>query len=242
MAGVRIHIVSAGGVPHTGDYSPDSVKIVGLHPTRSYDIDSGSFNQSEEKTLSMAASLSGSVHGVGVAAYGGDANAQANQERESYLSRISKEASFANAAQHTYGFDFYPSNVTVTRRNPIDAFFSGKAFRAEGCLEPGAHDCAFLALVPRNLRSFTCTITYVTGAVVGTEEDLFPSRGRHGFYLNKSGIPVALSDPSEVPDPRECEEFTVTLPPYDTLESFASTVGAAPVVLLSSTTQPTTRP
>jgi hypothetical protein len=234
MTGVRIHIDSD---PTSSD--PDPIKIIALHPSKSYDLDSGSFDQSEQTALSIAAAGSGKAGPATVQGSVGFGGAEADEERLNYLSRVSKEGSYADAATHTYGFDFYPSNVVVRRRNPIEAFFTGRPFKAEGYLEPGAHDCAFLAVFPPDLRSFKCWVTYFTCAMPGDEDYFYLPR--KCYYLSaQSGTPCEIGEAATIKPP-DCPEFVVTLPKWNSLEALAATVGAAPVLVIP-TTQPTTAP
>ena len=124
--GFRVKIVEAQGASRS--YTPDDVKVIRLHPTRSYDVDQTTFGESTRRAFGLAAAGSGSASGLGAA---GNANAQGNEEEsecQKFLSRITKVASFADAADHSFGFNFYPSNLQVERRSiPLSLLLTGKA-------------------------------------------------------------------------------------------------------------------
>jgi hypothetical protein len=204
--GLRIKITAATGQPDGPKYVPDDVKVIRLHPTHTYDVDQVTFGQGAQQVFGLAAQGSASVPKVGAAASAQVTGAEEEEERERYLSRIDKTASFADAGDHSFGFNFYPSNVRVDRSYiPFGLLLTGQAttYAAHGYLESGGRDCAAILIVPRDLRSFTCRVRSVWGDIYGGAE--------HGET-----------------DPNTGRDFLVTLPPWDPLELAAATLGAGP--------------
>lgn len=210
--GVRIKITGASG--ESRSYAAADVKVIRLHPTHTYDVDQVTSGESAQRAFALAGSARGSMPGVGV---GVDTNAQGaeeEQERRKFLTRITKVASFADAGEHAFGFNFYPSNVEVRKRYiPLGFLITGQAttYDTKAYLEGGARDCAAILVVPRDMTSFTCKVRSVWGQIDGGAE-----RGET--------------------DPNAGKDFVVTLPKWTALELAAATIGAGP------TTRPTTRP
>jgi len=197
------------------------VKVIRLHPTRTYDIDQVTFGESTRRAFGLAASASGSAKGLGAS---GNADIQGNEEesaRQKFLSRITKVASFADAADHSFGFNFYPSNLQVEETNiPFGALLLGKAtsYKVTGYLEAGARDCAAFIVLPRDLKSFTCEASGVWGDINEGTENVSEAAGKG-------------------------HQFTVTLPEWDPLELVAATLGAGPTTRAAvATTRPAAAP
>lgn len=212
--GIRIKIIAA----EPGKYTPSDVKVIRLHPTHTYDVDQVTFGQSVQRAFALAGqgSLSAPLFGIG-----GNAQVQGaeqEEERQKYLSRISKTESFADAGDNMFGFNFYPSNVRVDRAYvPFGLLLTGQptTYTTHGYLEGGGRDCAAILVVPRDLHSFTCKVRTVWGSIDnGNEQGQADS--------NAGG------------------KFVVTLPPWDELEFVAATIGAGPTTRAAS--RPTTGP
>jgi hypothetical protein len=204
--GLRVKITAATGQSKGRKYGPDDVKVIRLHPTHTYDVDQVTFGQGTQRAFGVAAQGSASVPKVGAAASAQTTGAEEEEERERYLSRIDKTASFADAGDHSFGFNFYPSNVRVDRVYiPFGLLLTGQAttYAAHGYLESGGRDCAAFLIVPRDLQSFTCRVRSVWGNIYSGAEN--------GETEADAG-----------------RDFVVTLPPWDPLELVAATLGAGP--------------
>lgn len=223
--GLRIKITEATGQPNGPNYKPDDVKVIRLHPTHTYDIDQIAFGQGAQRAYGLSAQGTASVGQVGAAGSAKSAGVEDEEERERYLSRIDKTSSFADAGDHSFGFNFYPSNVRVDRTYiPFGLLMTGQAntYDAHGYLESGGRDCAAILVVPRGLRSFTCRVRSVWGDIYSGAE--------HGETGTNAG-----------------RDFVVTLPPWDPIELAAATLGAGPTTRTAishdvSTGKATSRP
>jgi hypothetical protein len=225
MTGVRIQIT--GGALRGGKTDPayaDAVKVIRVHPTRFYDVDTVDFGESTRQELALSGAFNGVLPQAGTnidAKIQNDKLLESDQRRK-FLSRINKVGSFSDAATHTIGFNFYPNNVVV-EATPLFSrimgflFFTPRDYETRSYLEGGARDCAALVVVPRNLASFTCRVGHVSGNING----------------------------GKITDTQwEGGAFTVTLPPWDNIELLSATLGAAPTPrpARAATTQPTSRP
>jgi hypothetical protein len=223
--GTRIKITSAGPNEH---YRAADVKVIRLHPTHTYDVDQVTFGQSAQRSFALAGQGTASVPTLGIGVSAQAQGAEEEQERQKYLSRISKTASFADAGENMFGFNFYPSNVRVDRTYiPFGLLFTGQAttYATHGYLESGGRDCAAILVVPRGLKSFTCKVRSVWGKI-------------------DDGIERGETDGNAG------REFVVTLPDWNGLELAAATIGAGPTTHAAShrgmpsgpTSVPTTQP
>jgi hypothetical protein len=220
MVGVRLHVIEG-----------NDVRVIRLHPTRNYDVDNGSFSEAELTSAALTASASGNVAGkVNIGGSGSSAASEEDQVRQRYISHIGKIASFADAGNQTFGFNFYPSNIQVERIPWYLAWIEGKTYEAHGYLEGGAHDCAAIVVVPRTLTQFTCRISYVTAPTAG-------GGSAQRFYLDKEGIVHSMAGTlPPTASNADVEQIVVKLPPWNPVELLAATAGAAPVEIAS--TQP----
>jgi len=206
MTGVRIKIISASNRDGTkGD--PDDVKIQRLHPTRPYDIEQIGFEEAFDSARKVAAEVTAPLEALDIKA---KLNAEADSReaaRRRFLNRIGKQASFADAGRHEFGWDFYPNNIEVVERSAIDRavnalFGEPERWHVQAFLEGGARDCSVHILVPAKLKSFTCQI-----------------RSFHADIDRQNHLRgEATVDPAE-------GTFTVELPAYDIREANTSIAG-----------------
>ncbi|MHC5115125.1 MAG: hypothetical protein ACYTGP_11945 [Planctomycetota bacterium] len=210
MVGLRLQITDAEGA------APEDVRVVRLHPTRNYDVDSVAFAEDLSQSLRLA------LHAT-APSQAGDATVDADRgasleaaERRRFLSRIGKTGSFASATERTFGWNFYPSNLEVVKPNALEAiggwlFGTPRAYNVRGTLEAGGRDCMAVLVVPTGLESFTCEASYVHAA------------------LNPDGVPGK-------PKPEPITgTMTVELPPYHPMETvLASLAPASATPLLQS--------
>ena len=176
--------------------SPDLVKVARIHPTRSYDLDQASFGESLVQSLALTASVDAQGAGYDAAVNAARQAFLETEERRKFLSRISKNVSYADAAAHEFGWNFYPSNLEVRRRSEMSKFFgmlagTPREYDLVARLDGGARDCAVYLVVPRYLESFTCSVVTSYESIDGGD----------------AGSQAATCSP-----PRT---FTVTLPAWD---------------------------
>ena len=203
--GVRVQIMDGA----------DDVKVIRLHPTRSYDVDRQTFAESNRVAASLSGSGSGNVRGLDFNAAADQETTNLARETQNYVSRISKVASFADASTHTIGFNFYPSNLKIQKRYvPFGALFQIPQYYVQGNLESGARDCAAILVVPREMKSFTCRVRQVYGSIDGGK--VYP------------GVPVNDETSGAQGSSGWSQPFTVTLPPWDPFEQTAATACALP--------------
>lgn len=168
MVGVRVQVIAANGKKERAG----EVQILRLHPDRAYDTEPTSFAESLEQILHIAGAFKGNVGSVDVDASGSrDAQLKAEARRR-FVHRIPKHGSYIDAASHTYGWNFYPSNIEVIER-PIFARLFGWLFGTpakygiQARLEPGGRDAMVFVLVPDGITS----ITFVSWSLDGPVED-----------------------------------------------------------------------
>lgn len=184
----------------------NQIRVIRIHPTHTYDVELQTFGSGQSFSLATALSGSGTFKGVGVSGSASQSALAEEQERRRYLSRTSKITSFADAAKHEFGFNFYPSNVKVEKSgNPFDAL-TGQSYNVKGYLEGGARDCAAIMIVPRALKSFECQVGYISGNINGGKADESQNRT----------------------DLIEHHTVSVTLPNWEPVELLAATAGAGP--------------
>jgi len=118
-----------------------------------------------------ALSGSGSVAGVGIDGKVDSKRAEELRERRQFLSRLTRTASFADAANHEFGWNFYPTNLTTVRRSILNqlgnfvTFQSRSPIQVNATLEGGARDCAAWLIVPTQLEWIECEIYHVVASV-----------------------------------------------------------------------------
>jgi hypothetical protein len=223
MVGVRVKITRAAW--ENDDQAPsmnsaedkntyaDCVKLLRIRPTRSYDISANTTDDS----LAKALTLSGQANvPFKIGTFGGSVQndfTQAVEARQKYLSHISKNTSYADATTHTFGWNFYPSNLKLSRPNLLEGladFLCGepKDFVVHAYLEGGARDCEAVILVPQKLRGFTCQVSSIWANIDPVAGD----RSEHVFPTGK---------PADAPP----DTFTVEFPPYVPAETAAASKG-----------------
>lgn len=181
MAGLRL-MVTGGKREGGGTICPNEVKIMQLHPTRAYDIDDQLFL--ERINTALGASLSGSLAQNTASAALEWEERKKSEVRRNFLSRISKIASFSDAGRNEFGWDFYPSNLTVERKGPgqsLNGLVNGSSkskYVVNAYLEGGARDCSAYMLVPYNVTEIELTAHYVIKSVAHGELNLPERRYR----------------------------------------------------------------
>jgi hypothetical protein len=222
MVGVRARIV---GFTRSGQWNAVSggaanlpISVVRVHPTRNYDIEDQVFAEqlSEQAALSAAGKLTSQVE-AGLAR---DLASEA-AERRRFLSRIPKMCSFVDAANAEFGWDFFPSNLVVSKRSVLEragglvASQLATAYKVDAYLEGGARDCAVFLVLPTDVESLTLEVEHVTASLeIGSQH-------RYTVFSDASRAPARGS--------ANRSRMVVTLPRFDTRE-WAAVVGrlAAP--------------
>lgn len=222
MVGVRARIVGFKQAGQdqvvTGGAANLPINVVRVHPTRNYDVEDQVFAEqlSEQAALNVAGKITDDME----ATFARDLASEA-AERRRFLSRIPKVCSFADAANAEFGWNFFPSNLVVSKRSVLEragglvASQLATAYRVDAYLEGGARDCAVFLVLPTDVESITLEVEHVTASLeIGDEH-------RYTVYPDASR---SLSN-STVNHSR----MVVTLPPFDTRE-WASMLGrlAAP--------------
>jgi hypothetical protein len=234
MVGVRLRLKSVEAArtaeDRRGAVQNRDVKVIRLHPTRTYDVDRGVLSSTEQTSVALAAQAGYSAAGIAAGGNGSFDQVEENAERDDFLTHLNKITSVSDAAQGVVGFNFYPTNVKVERQNLLARIFGGRAFVASGSLEGGARDCAMMLVVPRDLAALTYQVTYVRAPIDGGAERYFYVGANDGLEHEFGG-----GKP-----PEDCEALDVTLPTWDPIEGLAAAVGAAPITRAS--TRPTTGP
>jgi len=181
MVGLRLKVT--GGKREGGaTICPNDVKIMQLHPTRAYDIDDQLFL--ERINTALGASLSGSLPQNTASAALEWEERKKSEVRRNFLSRISKIASFSDAGRNEFGWDFYPSNLTVERKGPgqsLNGLVNGSSkskYVVNAYLEGGARDCSAYMLVPYNVTEIELTAHYIIKSVAHGELNLPERRYR----------------------------------------------------------------
>jgi hypothetical protein len=143
MTGIRIQLTN-----------PD-VKILRIHPTRNYDLDSVAYGDSLGSSLSVSGS--GPVGATPVTVSGNRNSSIQAEERQRFITRVGKMSSFADASRHIFGWDFYPSNPYVSHVGVLEylgrLFFTvPKVYNISYYLEGGARDCYVVLLLPPKFK------------------------------------------------------------------------------------------
>lgn len=146
----------------------DKVRILRLHPTRNYDREDTLFAEqiSEQLLLNVSGRFGSSVNGDVARELASEA-----AEKQRFMSRIPKVASWADAANREFGWDFYPNNLTVRRRAPLSRVPgivygpAARTFEVVAHLDPGARDCAVYLIVPTDMTSITLELSMTTADI-----------------------------------------------------------------------------
>lgn len=167
MVGINIEVTAATGSTTVCPRYLKSVKVLYIHPSRTYDTsDQRVLNQVQQSlSAAVAAKLGGNIN----ASIAVD-HQKREEARGSYLSRVNKTTSFATLSSRnnpTFGWRFYPSNVVVSR--------SGGGYKARGFLEGGGRDCAVWLMVDPAVRHLELTVSQFSGGV------------DHGAYSRSNG-------------------------------------------------------
>lgn len=193
---------------------PGDVRVLSLHPRRSYDLEEQTLTQSFRTTTRFLAQA-GFVKGAGKL----DASSDEQQEEASrFLSRISKVGAWQDASRQRFGWTFAPSNLRVAPRNVfirlVDFFAGepGRRYTAEGNLETGTRLCSAILLVRSNIDSITFTVDDYTMDVDEAGNLEWEQLGLRGTETSKkqSGKPTST--------------LRVDLPEYDPMETLILTL------------------
>lgn len=234
MTGVRARVVAYKlkcSCEQTVDAShPSPLKVFRLHPTRNYDLEDQEF--ADALTENLAVAISGQVS-AGLSGKAAESVAAQAAEKRRFLSRITKTASWSDAPNAEFGWNFYPSNLQVRERAPLErvaGLVYGPAlgrYTVDAYLEGGARDCAAYLVVPTNLESFTLEISHVVASLDGSDVETRRVLSSPGVWTSPDGR-TALR--------------RVTLPSYAGYEHAAllgNMVGVKETPIVPMTFQPT---
>ena len=187
MTGVRVKILRAEALDCTGEvaktYPASAVQVTRLHPTRSYDVEESAFSESLASYLQLRAAAKAAISGVKVDAKAAADLAQQSEARRRFLTRVNKSVSFADADEHTFGWNFYPSNLTISQRPWFVRLLGQPKYRVDAHLEGGARDCLVALVVPADVNRVVCRSYSVSAAI--DRDDLAnndPERTRASRY------------------------------------------------------------
>jgi len=186
---------------------PSLVKVLRLHPTRNYDVESVAFGESLKQALALTGKITAPLKVADINASGARKAGLDAEERRRFLSRIGKAASFADATNHEFGWNYYPSNLQVVRPGAFEYVFqwlfgTPRAYKVQAYMEGGARDSVAVLLVPRNLHSIRCRVWTFA-------ESLNPNTGSGSKRLSA----------------RDTREFEIILPKWNDYEIAAAALG-----------------
>lgn len=158
------------GVATLERLSRQSVQILHVHPTSTYDLDETNYAQTLETAMRLSADIT--APNVG-------ANAQKDTQTRSrlareFLSRVAKQASYVSANEKIFGWNFYPSNLQIRKRGLFQLAMSSlvgdsESYDVDSTLEGGARDCAVFISVPTNARYLKLAIGYRYATLSGSQ-------------------------------------------------------------------------
>jgi hypothetical protein len=199
---IRLQVIKPESSDANAAYAdPPQVKVVSLHPRRSYDLESQRSVEAFNEILSAAVTAGFSQAAGSAVADRSKRQAEALQ----LLNRVAKTASWHDAPSRTFGWTFAPSNVQVTPRpvaSQVGDFFvgqPGRAYQATASLESGTRLCSAILVLPTDPTTIWFEVSSFAVTLDGTE---LPTVS-HGM-------------------------FEVSLPPYDGREDIALFVGSVP--------------
>lgn len=210
--GVRIRIRSTTSC-HLAVDNGNAVKVVSLHPQRTYDLESQIYIDLAKRIIDTSIALkTGNTELTG---FSGDASASNNtksesQARRNFLQRMSKQGAYVNATNNEFGWNFFPTKLQVDQVSfwgRVADFFTGRSreFAVNAYLDGGLYNCAAYVVVPPDLTSFTFSTEYVYAEI---DQDGRGGREKR-FYIDKNGDAVEIK-PGE--HPTDIPKATVTLP------------------------------
>lgn len=194
MVGLRARITEAKA--GSDSVNSSEIRIVRLHPTRNYDREDALFAEqlSEQILLSAAGRFGESANGAAARQL-----ATESAEKQRYLSRIPKVASWADASKREFGWDFYPNNLNVKRRGPLARSAglvygpAARNFEVVAHIDPGARDCAVYAIVPCNVTSITLEVETITADLSSPWSSARDVASKHGCVT----VPLPPFNPAE---------------------------------------------
>jgi len=143
---------------------PPRLLITELFPTRVYDLEEAALLDARSMTVSGKAGTDMSPGVPGPASISSSAE-KASMDQRRFLTRTGKQASFADAATGSFGWDFYPSNFQQFDKGLPEAMFSFVWGQHPGgikaYLEAGGRTCVAFALVDAEVKAVIFEVTQV---------------------------------------------------------------------------------
>jgi hypothetical protein len=224
MTGVRIRVVgvhrNGGTVDRDEQLTADDVRVIRLHPTRSYDVESQAFLEIANRIAEIALSGGAAVGGASASGSVDASRREEVRERRQFLSRITKTASWADAANHEFGWNFYPTNLSSAQRSLLSrlgdvvTLQSRSSVEVQAFLEGGARDCAAWLIVPTDVRSIELEVSHVVASL----DPLAMDRKENRYFWTADHRLVQTNDADEL---AEHKRISVTLPPWHISEAEA---------------------
>lgn len=165
-----VHEIGTDGEHTAKRLSRASVHILHVHPTHTYDLDETNYVRS----LRNAIRLTGEITGPDVTGGADISHDTADDLGREFYSRIAKQASFVNANEKIFGWNFYPSNLQLRKRGLLHSFLASligdsESYDIDSSLEGGARDCAVFISVPANASYLTLRVGYSYAGIGGNQ-------------------------------------------------------------------------
>ena|GEM_PF-3930660 len=231
MAGLRVTITGASPEEDPNDNTLlDKVKILKLHPSRSYDIEDQLYM---DKVLTMFIAQVSAMHPSSKLAANLRASENKMQEiRKNFLVRINKSASYADARRREFGWNFYPSNLQLRNNSRakwlwelISSAAPPRDASIQAFLEPGARDCSVYLLVPKGVDRIELRSEFIVQSV-DTDIDIesissLIKRTRYNVDDNDKLCTVSWKENFGKSDNKYDKTIKIELPTYHASETAA---------------------
>ena len=184
MTGVRVEITGAteetdiccdDETDSGTSVCPDNIKIQRVHPTRPYDLHPSAIRRTMKEVVDLSGEIVAPLEIGQAGASGGFQQDRNTAEQLAFISRLNKQASYVDASQNSFGWNFYPTNSKIIRRNLLEWILSGiygqpSSYRVTTFLDGGGRDAAVFLLVPIDTASITFRVTHLHARLRSTKQ------------------------------------------------------------------------
>jgi hypothetical protein len=158
MTGVRVRLT---------DMATNPVPVLRLHPSRTYDLDSVALE--DQREIKVEIKGEGQVNET-ITLAGAKKSSTTEETLRRFNSRRDKVSSYAEAAEGIIGWNFYPSNLNLERKNAIWLFVSyligaPRPQVVKARLEGGGRDAFALVLVPWGAKQLRAEVQSLHAAM-----------------------------------------------------------------------------
>lgn len=212
MAGVRIKVLSID--TPCGPVDARSVSVLRLHPTRTYDLESSGVSTSIADIAALHAAANVPAEAVNAKLEFVKEMQKRSEARRKFITRVGKIASYADSDSSVFGWNFYPSNLIVTKTSWAAQFFQSRdQYEVQAFLEGGARDCLAEVIVPVNATAIHFR-AYQVSAAIDAEHPIYNDVEQLRSGPNQTWRSEGAAARKVHDDDEKDGQFTVALPAW----------------------------